>query len=159
MKRTALMALCSSALLCAGFAHAEDAKKTYVEPKLTHAPYGEVKIVVPITSPDYTVWMGKMGNIGAALKAAESYAGRLKIKVVTYSSGVELLAQKDNAIAGMIKELRGKGVQFEVCNNTLKGRDIDFHTLNGVTDEDVVPAGFLEVGWLQTQGYVVDPVN
>lgn len=56
-------------------------------------------------------------------------------------------------------ELRGAGVKFAVCNNTLKGMDLDWHTLDGVKEQDIVPAGFLEVGWLANHGWAVDAMN
>ena len=133
--------------------------QTYVAPSLKHPAYGDTKIVVPITSTDQNVWKMKLGNIMNAQAAVESYGGKLTVKVVSYSGGVKLLQQKDNEIAEMVDALRKSGVQFLVCNQTLKRMDMDYHALNNVKDEDVVPAGFLEVGWLQTQHFVADPIN
>jgi intracellular sulfur oxidation DsrE/DsrF family protein len=67
--------------------------------------------------------------------------------------------EPDADLANIITELRGRGVAFLVCNNTLREGKIDFHTLFHVIDDDVVPSGFLEVAWLAGQGYSVDPVN
>jgi intracellular sulfur oxidation DsrE/DsrF family protein len=78
---------------------------------------------------------------------------------VVYGRGIELMNQKDNEIASSVDELRKKGVQFLVCNNTLRNMDIDYRTLHNVAESDVVPSGFLEVAWLQQQGYHVDPTN
>ncbi len=142
-----------------GLLSVAQAEGKYVEPKIAHASYGAVKIVVPISSSDPKVWGFKMGNIRSALAAADAWGGKLTIEVVTYGGAVLLLAQKEGDIADAVRELRTRGVQFAVCNNSLRAGDIDFHTLAGVADADVVPSGFLEVAWLQTQGYVLDPAN
>ena len=42
---------------------------------------------------------------------------------------------------------------------TLKGMNVDWHDLYGVQETDVVPSGFLEVGWLGNNGWAVDPGN
>ncbi|MBC3871556.1 DsrE family protein [Undibacterium oligocarboniphilum] len=147
--------LLAGSLLLSGIASAD----SYVEPKITHATYGDVNIVVPVTSGDSSVWQLKLANIQNAMNAAQQFGGHLSVKVVNYGPGLELLAQKNNGIAKAVNDLRARGVQFLVCDQTLKRMNLDFHTLNGVSDTDVVPAGFLEVGWLQTQQYKVDPMN
>lgn len=131
----------------------------YLAPSLKHPAYGETRIVVPVTSVDPNLWKLKLGNIMNAQAAVDAYGGLLTVKVVSYSGGIKMLQQKDNEVADMINALRARGVQFLACNQTLKNMNIDYRTLNNVRDEDVVPAGFLEVGWLQTQHFVVDPVN
>ena len=58
-----------------------------------------------------------------------------------------------------LDQLRTAGVKFEICNNTLKGMDIDWHGLYEVHESDIVSAGFLEVGWLANQGWAVEAMN
>jgi intracellular sulfur oxidation DsrE/DsrF family protein len=131
----------------------------YVEPHISHPSFGDVKIVVPITTDDTKIWQQKLRNMGNALDAGNKWGGHVTIKVVLYSRGVKLLAEPAADIATTLTELRGRGVVFLVCNNTLREANIDFHGLFHVTDGDVVPSGFLEVGWLAGQGFAVDPVN
>jgi intracellular sulfur oxidation DsrE/DsrF family protein len=131
----------------------------YVEPHITHPAFGTVKIVVPITTDDPKIWQQKLRNMNNGLDAANKWQGQANIKVVLYSRGVRLLMEPDADLANIITELRGRGVAFLVCNNTLREGKIDFHTLFHVIDDDVVPSGFLEVAWLAGQGYSVDPVN
>lgn len=51
--------------------------------------------------------------------------------------------------------LKGQDVGFEVCNNTLKGRKIDYkQDLWDVNAEDIVPSGVAELAILQSKGYV-----
>jgi intracellular sulfur oxidation DsrE/DsrF family protein len=158
MKHIAALILCISAVSCGISAQAQE-RTGYIAPKLSHAGYGELNIVVPVTSAEPAVWQQKLGNISNALNAANTFGGQLQIKVVSYHAGIDLLKQKDNNIAKAIQELRAKGVQFLACNQTLKRMDIDYRTLNGVAESDIVPAGFLEVAWLQSQNYKVDPMN
>jgi intracellular sulfur oxidation DsrE/DsrF family protein len=132
---------------------------SYVEPRITHAHYGEVRIVVPITSDDPKIWQQKLRNMGNALEAAGKWDGQVTIRVVLYGRGVRLLMDPAPEVAQALTELRARGVSLLVCNNTLREANIDFHGLFHVSDADVVPSGFLEVAWLASQGYSVDPVN
>lgn len=140
-------------------AWSEDAKG-YVEPALTHPSYGDIKIVVPVTTADPSMWKFKMANIDNAIGAVGQWGGKQDIKVVLYGSAIELLRSDDAGVRKMVSRLRTAGVRILVCNNSLRHMDIDYHTLPGVTVADIVPSGFLEVAWLQqAQGYSVDPMN
>lgn len=81
----------------------------------------------------------------------------LKGKMVVVTHGPELRAfAKENYIKyqGMMdkmKELADDGVEFRMCHNALRAAGFkadDFHSF--VT---VVPAGFPEIAYLQTQGF------
>jgi hypothetical protein len=155
MNRLLGASVAAAALLAGAIpAHAQ-----YVKPALAHEPYGDVHLVVPITSGDAGVWHFRLGNLGAAVAGVKEFGGKLQARVVLYGGGVGLLTQSDEALRHTIDELRGAGVQFEVCNNTLKGRNLDWHQLYGVKEADVVPSGFLEVAWLGQHGWSVDPMN
>jgi intracellular sulfur oxidation DsrE/DsrF family protein len=52
-----------------------------------------------------------------------------------------------------ISGLKDQGVKFEVCANTLKGRQVNLEDLYDATDEDVVPSGVAELARLQGMGY------
>lgn len=81
-----------------------------------------------------------------------------KIVVVTHGLGIDFLLegatnQMEQPFAGGIGELAGRGVEFQVCNNTLVSRNIDADQL--VLEADVVPSGVAEVARLQArEGYV-----
>jgi len=83
---------------------------------------------------------------------------KAKIVAVTHGKGVDFLldgaADKDgNPYNIKVEELMAKGVDFRVCNNTLKGRNIDPKTV--LPGAKIVPSGVQEVGRLQTyEGYV-----
>ena len=80
----------------------------------------------------------------------------LEIRVVDHGSGVEMfqLANTEKDIADRIDALKASGVRFLICNNTLRERKIDWHTLYGVKEDDIVPAGVAELARLQGMGFV-----
>jgi len=45
-------------------------------------------------------------------------------------------------------------VHFNVCDNTLKGKKINYKTdLYDTAEQDIVPSGVAEIAHLQTQGF------
>ena len=68
--------------------------------------------------------------------------GHIEIRVVDHGDGVI-----------MFQEATTDGVRFLICQNTLDERKIDWHTLYGVTEEDIVPSGVAEVVRLQMMGF------
>ncbi|MYM37737.1 DsrE family protein [Duganella qianjiadongensis] len=132
----------------------------YVEPNIRHAQYGEVKVLVPITSDDPSVWLFRLRNVGNGIKAISGLGGNMQAKIVLYGAGVKMLSQPvDPKLKEAIDAARAAGAQFNVCNVTLKGMKLDWHTLYGLQEGDIVPSGFAEVGWLATNGWVVNPAN
>lgn len=132
----------------------------YVQPIIHHAPMGTVKIVVPVTSADPAVWAFKLRNVANSEKGARQWKGRLDARVVLYGPGLKLLEQPmEPALQATVDQLRAEGVRFDICNNTLKGMNLDWHSLYGVKESDIVPSGFLEVGYLGEHGWAVDPMN
>ncbi len=81
-----------------------------------------------------------------------------KIVVVTHGKGIDFLLQgaqddKGNPYEIPVQELKGRGVDFRVCANTLKGRNIDPKTV--IPEAGIVPSGVAEIGKLQArEGYV-----
>ena len=94
-----------------------------------------------------------LGNVGNHVAAVGK--DHIQVKVVDLSGGVDLLQQAatEPELAGKIDNLRAQGVVFLVCKNTLAARNIDWHTLYGVKDTDLVPSGVAEISRLQQQGY------
>lgn len=130
----------------------------YVAPKIQHEKYGDMKVVVPLTDPAL-VGM-KLRNINNMLGALKEWGGKADIRIVMYASGVAWLKNPDAKEKEMIDKLRGEGVRFLVCNNTLHEQNIDFHSLYGVLDADVVPSGFAEVAFLQnSKHFAVEPAK
>ena len=159
MKTLTLCLAFAAATMTVSATLAEDAK-SYVEPPITHPAFGEVRIVVPVTTADPTLWKFKMANIDNAIQGVAKWGGKADIRVILYGGGIDLLRSDDAGVRKMISQLRATGVRVLVCNNSLRHMDIDYRTLPGVAVADIVPSGFLEVAWLQqAQGYSVDPIN
>lgn len=132
----------------------------YVPPHVQHAPYGEVRIVVPLTTNDPNIQKMKLRNVANALGAAEQWKGKFVVTFVMYAKGISFLENPDDATRKQIDELKAKGVRFEVCNNTMREQGVNFHDLYHVSDADIVPSGFGEVAWLQArEHYVIVPVD
>jgi len=95
-----------------------------------------------------------------ALRNIENHLGaspEAKIVVVTHGKGIDFLLNdaKDDkgAYAPQVAGLKEKGVEFRVCRNTLKGRNLDDGAV--IMEAQVVPSGVAEIGKLQAkEGFV-----
>lgn len=85
------------------------------------------------------------------------------IIVVTHSSGAFSLVEgamgkknkktgKAYEFDGAISELANRGVKFDICENTIKGKKIDRSKIN--LHARIVPSGVAELAHLQQQGYL-----
>ena len=79
-----------------------------------------------------------------------------KITVVTHAQGVDFLMEgaKDangSPYAGPVSALKSRGVTFEVCEITLKNRNIKKDTF--IQEADFTPSGVVRLAKLQLQGY------
>jgi uncharacterized protein len=119
----------------------------------TTATSGQIKSVYHMTNGLEEASRG-LGNIRNHL-AADPTA---KITVVTNGNGIEFLLEgaKDkngNPYEVIVQDLKGKGVDFRVCNNTLVTRKIDPSKV--IAEAVVVPSGVAEAARLQArEGYV-----
>ena len=94
-----------------------------------------------------------MNNVNNHLNASPD----AKIVVVAHGKGIDFLlneAKDDKGeFAPVVAGLKGKGVDFRVCNNTLKSRKLDASAV--IQEANIVPSGVAEIGKLQAQeGYV-----
>lgn len=100
------------------------------------------------------LYMAATGNIQNHIKAVG--ADKLDLKVVMHGAGLDILkdAQTNDKIRDRIKGLKAMQVGFEVCNNTLVGRKLDYQKdLYDVSKDDIVPSGVAELARLQNMGY------
>lgn len=118
------------------------------------APKGSVapdKVVYHIN--DAADARGALRNIGNHLEVNPE----AKIVVVTHSQGVDFLMEgaKDkngNPYNITVEELKGKGVTFDVCEITLKRRNLEKSKF--VPEAQFVPSGVAELAKLQQrEGY------
>ncbi|HQR56202.1 MAG TPA: DsrE family protein [Burkholderiaceae bacterium] len=119
----------------------------------TTATSGQIKTVYHLTNGLEEASRG-LGNIRNHL-AADPTA---KITVVTNGNGIEFLLDgaKDkngNPYEVIVQDLKSKGVDFRVCNNTLVTRKIDPSKV--ISEAVIVPSGVAEAAKLQArEGYV-----
>ena len=134
--------------LSAGFVHAEgDAK--------AGSGYAKQKVVYHINTDDPKTLKAALGNIQNHINAVGK--DNIDLKVVMHGDGLELLkiANTNPDMQSKIVNLKGQKVEFEVCNNTLVGRKINYkNDLFDVSEKDIVPSGVAELAKLQQQGYV-----
>lgn len=98
----------------------------------------------------------------AALRNVKNHLNALgdenaEIIVVTHSGGAFMLVEdsqdsKGKTFKSDVSELAGRGVKFQICANTIKGKNIDKDKID--LNAEVVPSGVAHVAHLQQQGYV-----
>ena len=80
----------------------------------------------------------------------------MEIKIVLHGNGVDLLkdAKTNEKLQMDVTSLKSQSVVFNVCNNTLVGRNIDYNKdLFEVFEDEIVPSGVAELSRLQQMGY------
>jgi intracellular sulfur oxidation DsrE/DsrF family protein len=128
--------------------------------------YSKQKVVYHINGDDPKQQTAALRNIQNHINAVG--AENLDLKVVMHGNGVSLVmmpealarvpkmkaANADQQMQARIDGLKGQGVQFQICANTLKGRQIDrANDLYMVEEADIVPSGVAQLAHLQSQGY------
>ena len=128
--------------------------------------YGKQKVVYHINYDNPKQQAGALRNIQNHINAVG--AENLDLKVVLHGNGLALLlepealdklkkfkhANADEKMTAKVTDLKGQGVDFQVCANTVRGRKVDVETdLYDVSSEDIVPSGVAEVAKLQAMGY------
>ncbi len=112
----------------------------------------EEKVVYHVN--DSAVARMAMNNVSNHLSANPN----ARIVVVTHGKGIDFLLKGAEDANGNpyeigVQALTDKGVDFRVCNNTLKSRKLDASAV--VSEATVVPSGVAEIGKLQAvEGYV-----
>jgi len=115
------------------------------------APDTQEKVVYHVN--DASVARIAMRNVENHINAAPD----AKIVVVTHGKGIDFLlneAKDDKGnFAPQVAGLKERGVEFKVCRNTLKGRNLTDSAV--IMEAQVVPSGVAEIGKLQSkEGYV-----
>ena len=118
--------------------------------------YGKQKVVYHINYPGGEgdkAYLGALKNIQNHINAVG--AKNLDLKVVIHGNGISLLKNAKDAgnLQTAVGSLKSQSVSFNVCANTLKGKNITVDQLYEVFDEDVVPSGVAELAHLQADGY------
>jgi uncharacterized protein len=126
--------------------------------------YGKQKVVYHVNFDDAQTQAATLGNIQNHINAVG--AENIEVKVVMHGDGISLVMEPDalkgtkmkaaNAtpeLEAKISGLKTQGVKFEVCANTLKGRNVPMNALYDTGEEDIVPSGVAEISRLQQMGY------
>ncbi len=128
--------------------------------------YGKQKVVYHINYDNPKKQAGALRNIQNHINAVG--AENLDLKVVLHGNGLALLLEPDaldklkkfkhananDTMTAKIDSLKDQGIQFNVCENTVRGRKVDMDTdLYSVDKSDIVPSGVAEVARLQQMGY------
>lgn len=117
--------------------------------------YGKQKVVYHINYDDQKRLNGTLRNIQNHINAVGKED--LDLRVVLHGKGVTLLvyAKEDLVLQEKLDNLKAQGIKFNICNNTLRGRKLDYKKdLFEVTEQDIVPSGVAEIAALQAKGYV-----
>ncbi|MCI5078505.1 DsrE family protein [Oricola sp.] len=119
--------------------------------------YGQQKVVYHINykgGEDDAAYRGALRNIQNHINAVGK--DQMEIKVVLHGNGVGLLqdAKTNEKLQMDVTSLKTQNVVFNVCNNTLVGRKIDYQNdLFEVFEDEIVPSGVAELSRLQMMGY------
>jgi len=119
--------------------------------------YGKQKVVYHI---NYSGGDADMAYI-AALRNIQNHItavgkDNIDVKVVLHGSGLGVLrdAKANDKLKVAVAGLKSQNVGFNVCDNTLKGRKLNYEKdLYDVYKEDIVPSGVAELSRLQQMGY------
>jgi intracellular sulfur oxidation DsrE/DsrF family protein len=115
-------------------------------------PTAPVKIVYHVN--DSSNAMAALQNIRNHLNASPD----TRIVLVSHGKGIDFLLngaedRNGNPYEPIVQELKDRGADFRVCDNTLKGRQMDGSAV--IHEATVVPSGVAEIGRLQArEGYV-----
>jgi len=128
--------------------------------------YSKQKVVYHINYDDPKLQAAALRNIQNHINAVG--AGNLDVKVVMHGNGLALLilpdslpnlpkfkhANADEQMTARIDGLKQQNVKFQVCANTVKGRNVSIdNDLYDVDEADIVPSGVAELAKLQHEGY------
>ncbi|HQT29951.1 MAG TPA: DsrE family protein [Thiobacillus sp.] len=121
-----------------------------------------IKAAAPAAAQEKVVYhINDSTNAMVALRNVQNHlsaSSDVHIAVVTHGKGIDFLLNgaqdsSGNPYEPLVQALKGKGVDFRVCNNTLKSRQLDASAM--IPEATVVPSGVAEIGRLQAkEGYV-----
>ena len=127
--------------------------------------YGKQKVVYHINYDNPKQQEGALRNIQNHINAVG--ADNLELRVVLHGNGLSMLTYPDSLKKTKLKKanstekmqvkvdgLKNQGVTFNVCANTLKGKNISLEDdLYNVNSSEIVPSGVAHLSHLQAQGF------
>jgi intracellular sulfur oxidation DsrE/DsrF family protein len=114
--------------------------------------YYKQKVVYHINNIDSA--FGALRNVKNHLNALGDE--NADIIVVTHSGGAFTLVDgtkdaKGHLLKDSVNELANRGVKFQICANTIRGKKIDKTKIN--MNAEVVPSGVAQIAHLEQMGY------
>jgi hypothetical protein len=135
-----------------------------VAPVFAEGGYEKQKVVYHVNYYGPKQQAGALRNVQNHINAVG--AENLDLSVVLHGNGLAMLlypdalsdtkmkeANADDQMQARIAGLKQQGVEFKICANTLKGRNVEMDDLYDVSESDIVPSGVAELSKLQGQGY------
>lgn len=116
--------------------------------------YKSQKVVYHLNYDNPKRQKGMLRNINNHIKAVG--AKKLDLRVVMHGKGYTMLqtANNDLQLQNTIIKLKDKGVKFQLCANTIRGKKLNENKLFGFDPaNDKVPSGVAEIAKLQKKGY------
>ncbi len=143
-----------TALMLALTPMAQAASSAIAKPAVTTQAPAPVQEKVVYHVNDSSVARAAMRNALNHISASPD----AKVVIVTHSKGIDFLLNdakddKGEPYQTQVAGLKEKGIDFRVCRNTLKSRNLDDSAV--ILDATVVPSGVAEIGRLQAkEGFV-----
>lgn len=101
-----------------------------------------------------------MDTVKAGLRNATNHVNspsgpETEIEVVVHGGGIAMMteAKKDPQLAAAIDNLKANDVEFKVCANTLRGRDLEVSDLYYTDEDDIVASGVAYLADQQEKGW------
>ena len=125
------------------------------------SPLAEAAVPAAAAQEKVVYHINDRENAMIALRNVQNHLNASKdvhIVVVTHGKGIDFLLndaqdKSGNPYEPVVQALKEKGVDFRVCNNTLKSRKLDASAV--IPEATIVPSGVAETGRLQArEGYV-----
>ena len=116
--------------------------------------YSKQKVVYHLNYDNIKRQKGMLRNIKNHIKAVG--ADKLDLRVVMHGKGYTMLqaANNDLELQNTIVTLKDKGVKFQLCANTIRGKKLNEKELFGFNPAtDKVPSGVAEIAHLQKKGF------
>jgi len=116
--------------------------------------YGKQKVVYHLNYDNAKREKGMLRNINNHIKAVG--AKKLDLRIVMHGKGFVMLkrANNDLQLQNSIIKLKDKGVKFQLCANTIRGKKLDVNKLFGFDPKnDKIPSGVAEIAKLQKKGF------
>lgn len=123
-------------------------------------PWNSHQPAVAIDAGRVVYHIASSDNIDASLRTLRNHLDAtpdLHVVVVAHNDGIRFLLNGARDASGQpyvtaLRQLRGRGVEFRVCANTLTRREIDRNAV--VPEAALVPSGIAEISRLQgREGY------